>query len=156
MLVPDAPETNSCCEFHPCRTLEPGMSSKPVGDSLKALDFQGRSPIECVCPLFSSYTNRTKQKPLPVWERCSLWQRLCFCGQRKQRYFYITIPAGTDRLSSPSILTLVTWKFILSNCLFCYEHTHNVNIILSNVAISYFQTQALLSFPMSCYAFMLH
>lgn len=153
MLVPNAPQNNSYCKFSQCRTLEPLMSGKPVGESLKALDFQSRSTIEIVCPLFSLYKNKTRQKPYQCKSFVACGRAGVSASRESRRYFYITISVGTDRiLSSPPILTLVTWKFILSNCLFCYEHTYNYNITLSNVAISYFQTQALLSFPISCYA----
>lgn len=120
--------------------------------TIEGIRFLNRSTIESVGPLFSLYKNKTKQKPLPMYQPCSLWQSLCFCRQRQQEILLITISVCTDRLSSPPILTLVTWKFILSNCRFCYEHTYSLNIILLNVANSYFQTQALLSFPISIYA----
>lgn len=63
-----------------------------------------------------------------------------------RRYLYIKVPVGIDRILLP-ILSPDTWKFILSNCLLCYDLAYNSNITLRNVTVNYFQTQALLFSP---------
>lgn len=69
-----------------------------------------------------------------------------------RRYLYIKDSVGIDRILLP-MLSPDTWKFILINCLLCYDPTYNSNVTLRNVTVNYFQTQFLLFSSISPYTF---
>lgn len=145
MFLTNTPKNNACREFRQCRTLEPLMSWKSIGEWLNALDFQNRCTIKFI---FSLY----KKKIIKFRGYVVCGMPGVYKSRGSRRYLYIKDSVGIDRILLP-MLSPDTWKFILINCLLCYDPTYNSNVTLRNVTVNYFQTQFLLFSSISPYTF---